>query len=250
MPDEPLIADRYQPLELIGSGGEARVFRALDRRSGQEVALRLPQHVAPSQRSPVPAKSHSNWVRLLESSPDGAYQVFELLQGETLRQKVERAPLDEKAWLEFVHQSLDAVEALHVAGWVHGDLNSENFLRTNSSWKLLELPFFRLAVPSNRSALFGSIHTLSPEQFKGAPVDARSDLYSLGCLYYYAAAGEYPHAGSSSQEIAISMLRFSPVPLREKVPALSARLADWVMTLLERDPEKRCASLSAARLLL
>ena len=250
MPEEPLIADRYQALELIGSGGEARVFRARDSQAGKEVALRLPKHPTPPQKSPSPAEWHPGWVRLLDSAPDGSYQVFELLRGETLHKKVERGPLDEKNWLEFVHESLDAVEALHAAGWVHGDLNAENFVRAESSWKLLELPFLRLANPANRSALFGSIHTLSPEQFKGGPADSRSDLYALGCLYYYAMAGEYPHVGSSSQEIAISMLRFSPAPLRQKVPAISAKLSDWVMSLLERDPQSRFPSAAAARRLL
>jgi serine/threonine protein kinase len=250
MPDEPLIADRYQALELIGSGGEARVFRALDLRENREVALRLPKHPAPSQKSPAPAEWHLGWVRLLDHAADGSYQIFELLQGETLRQKVERAPMDEKSWLEFIHQSLDAVEALHAAGWIHGDLNSENFLHAKSSWKLLELPFLRLAAPANRSTLFGSIHTLSPEQFKGGPAYSRSDLYALGCLYYYAAAGAYPHSGSSSQEITISMLRFSPVPLREKVPGISAKFSEWVMTLLQRDPQNRFPSVAAARRLL
>jgi serine/threonine protein kinase len=250
MPEEPLIADRYQALELIGSGGEARVFRALDRQLNREVALRLPRHPGPPQKSPAPAEWHPGWVRLLEQAPDGSYQIFELLEGETLRQKIGQAPLDEKCWLEFIRQSLDAVEALHAAGWIHGDLNAENFLHVKTSWKLLELPFLRLAVPAHRSTLFGSIHTLAPEQMKNQAADARSDLYALGCLYYYAAAGEYPHAGSSSQEIAISLLRFSPVPLREKVPAISPQRSEWVMTLLQRDPQSRFPSIAAARRLL
>jgi serine/threonine protein kinase len=249
MPEEPLIADRYQALELIGSGGEARVFRALDLWQNHEVALRLPLHTMPPQ-APPPAASHPGWVRLLECAPDGSYQVFELLHGETLRQLVARAPLDEKSWLEFIHQSLDAVEALHAAGWIHGDLNADNFLLAKSHWKLLELPFLRLTPPADRSVLFGSIHTLSPEQLENRTPDSRSDLYALGCLYYYAATGEYPHAGSSTREIAISLLRFAPVPLREKAPAISGKLSDWVMTLLQRDPQSRFPSIAAARRLL
>lgn len=253
MLEEPLIANRYRLADLIGSGGEARVFRARDLQEERDVAMRLPLG-AQEAASPVsPPKFHSGWVQLLGSGTDplqGPYQVLELLEGETLRQQVQKAPLDDEAWRTFIQQSLDAVEALHEAGWVHGDLNSENFLRTASSWKLLELPFLRLAPPRGRSAAFGSIHSIAPEQLQGQPADSRSDLYALGCLYYYAAAGEYPHAGGTRQEIAISLLRFPPTPLQEKSPARPRASCDGVMALLERDPQKRCPSIAAARRLL
>jgi serine/threonine protein kinase len=115
---------------------------------------------------------------------------------------------------------------------------------------LLELPFFRFDPPAGRSALFGSIHTLAPEQIDGAAPSVSADLYSLGCLYYYAASGAHPHPGASSQEVAIHCLRFSPEPLREKAPALPAPWSDWVMILLAREPGQRCPSVAAARQLL
>ena len=110
--------------------------------------------------------------------------------------------------------------------------------------------FLRAAVPAARSPAFGSIHTLAPEQLQGRVADARSDLYALGCLYYYAAVGEYPHVGATSQEIAISLLRFSPTPLREKMPGWPVEASSGVMKLLERDPERRCSSAAEARQLL
>jgi serine/threonine-protein kinase len=153
-------------------------------------------------------------------------------------------------WRTFVGQSLDAVDALHAAGWVHGDLNADNLFQSSTGWKLLELPFYRFAPPAKRSALFGSIHTLAPEQIDGAPADALSDLYSLGCLSYYAAAGTYPHPGANSREVAIHCLRFPPEPLGEKAPGLPAPWCDWVMTLLAREPAQRFSSVAAARQLL
>jgi serine/threonine protein kinase len=251
MPEKTLIAGRYRLSDELGSGGEARVFRAHDVQEGREVAVRLPVRPEPPVDRPGAPEFHPGWVRLLGAGfdPDqGAYQVFELLEGETLRRKVESAPLGEEAWRSFVGQSLDAVGALHDAGWVHGDLNGENFLQTGAGWKLLELPFLRLG--GHHSVAFGSIHTLAPEQLQGHAPDDRSDLYALGCLYYYAAAGEYPHPGASRQEVAISLLRFPPTPLEEKATGLPARLAEWTMGLLKVEAAKRCPSVAAARRLL
>jgi serine/threonine protein kinase len=250
---DTMIDSRYLLLDPIGSGGEARVFRARDTASDHEVALRLGRQPGASTHFGLMPPWHEGWVKLLGEGLDpqyGAYHVFELLEGKTLDQLVRQSPLDPENWFFFVNQSLDAVEALHNAGWIHGDLNADNFFRTPARWKLLELPFLRFDPEADRTALFGSIHTLPPEQLNGDPPDVRSDLYSLGCLYYYAASGEYPHAGTSSQEIAVSRLRFDPAPLRQKAPRLSADASTWVMTLLAREPQNRFPSVSAARQML
>jgi serine/threonine protein kinase len=248
-----LIDDRYELLAAIGSGGEARVFRARDTATQEEVAVRLALRPGASAPPEPPASFHDGWVRLLASGSDlqyGAYQVFELLEGQTLGQMIRSGPLDPADWRFLVDESLDAVEALHDAGWPHGDLNADNLFRTASGWKVLELPFLRLDPPEGRSALFGSIHTLAPEQIDGARADVRSDLYSLGCLYYYAASGAFPHPGSNNQEVAIHCLRFAPDPLGEKAPGLPAPWSAWVMTLLAREPRDRFSSVAAARQLL
>jgi len=251
--ENTLIDGRYLLLAAIGTGGEARVFRARDTTTGDDIALRLAHysgtHAAPSQ----PPFHHDGWVRLLAAGTDpqyGAYQVFELLEGRTLGQLIRSRPLDPRGWRFFVDESLDAVEALHDAGWTHGDLNADNFFRTASGWKVLELPFLRLDPPEGRSALFGSIHTLAPEQIDGARADVRSDLYSLGCLYYYAASGAYPHPGSNDQEVAIHCLRFAPDPLGEKAPGLPAPWSAWVMNMVAREPRDRFPTIAAARQLL
>jgi len=248
-----LVGSRYRLLDSVGSGGEAQVFRARDETTAKEVAVRLGHHpeagITPGQ---MPA-FHHNWVQLLDSGLDpqhGAYHVFELLEGKTLHQVIEQSILEPESWLSFVHQTLDAVEALHVAGWIHGDLNADNFFRTALCWKLLELPFLRFVPETGRTHLFGSIHTLSPEQLNGKPPDTRSDLYALGCIYYYAASGEYPHSGASSQEITISRLRFPPAPLSQRAPRLPVAWSTWVMSLLAIDPQNRFSTAAAARQML
>jgi serine/threonine protein kinase len=250
---DTLIDQRYTLLSAIGSGGEARVFRAHDAQAGTDVALRLAlRHGTHTLPDPLPVL-HESWVQLLAAGSDpqyGAYQVFELLEGRTLREQIEAAAMNADDWRIFVDQSLDAIEALHGAGWIHGDLNADNFFADVAGWKLLELPFLRFDPPAVRSALFGSIHTLAPEQIDGAPADIHSDIYALGCLYYYAASGVYPHPGASSQEVAIHCLRFAPEPLSERAPGFPAWWSAWVMKLIARDPQERIPTATAAHHLL
>lgn len=248
-----LIDQRYQLLAELGTGGEARVFRARDLVDEIDVAVRFPlAPVSLSIEISAPAH-HDSWVRRLATGIDpqhGAYQVYELLEGKTLDQLLSSGPLSPRDWHGFVHQSLAAVEALHLAGWVHGDLNADNFFQSTTGWKLLELPFFRFAPPVDRSAIFGSIYTISPEQFDGQRPDARSDLYSLGCLYYYAASGKFPHPGENTRQVAIHCLRFPAEPLREKAPTLPAAWSEWVMKLIALKPDDRFSTAAAARQLL
>ena len=245
-----LIGNRYLLLESVGAGGEARVFRARDNTTQNDVALRLPQQAGAYVSPHALPLFHPGWVQLLDLGSDsqhGPYQVFELLSGQTLGQIVQAGPLDSESWLDLVHQSLDAVGALHEAGFIHGDLNAGNLLRAADRWKLLELPFLHFDLPAAHSSLFGSIYTLTPEHLDGTPLDPRSDLYALGCLYYYAASGKYPHAGASSQEIAVNRLRFPPTPLAEIAPRFPAARNAWVMTLLQREPKNRFSNALAAR---
>jgi len=248
------LTERYELHERIGTGGEARVFRARDLMTGRDVAVRFSkQDAAHNMPNEIPTP-HPGWVRLLDRGTDpvhGNYDIFELLRGETLGAMVMRGPLAHAAWIDFVRQSLDAVGALHNAGWVHGDLNADNFLLdAGTTWKLLELPFYHAVPVEKRPPLFGSIYTLAPEQFANRAADARSDLYALGCLYYFAGSGLYPHAGGNAAEIAVSRLRFPAAPLRDRAPGLPEAWTDWIMRLLERNPGDRPADLGAARQLL
>jgi len=247
------IADRYVLLAPLGSGGEARVFRARDDQGGGEVAVRLALGPVNSVVSAAPAVTDERWVRFFDSGIDpqhGAYQVFELLEGRTLGSITETAILDVSLWRPFADQSLAAVDALHQAGWIHGDINADNFILTATGWKLLELPFYRFETPAARSTMFGSIYTIAPEQIDGAEPSARSDLYSLGCLYYRAASGDWPHAGNSAQEVAIHSLMHPADDLKGETQRIPAPWCDWVMRLNALKPNDRPPSVAAARQLL
>ena len=142
--NEKLLHNRYEPLESLGTGGEARVMRARDVESGRDVAVRLPLHRGTISSSGTIPAQHPGWVQLFDSGVDpeqGAYQIMELLEGPTLSQLIKSGPLPSDSWRLFVEQSLAAVEALHQADWIHGDLNADNFIRSGSRegcWKLLE----------------------------------------------------------------------------------------------------------------
>jgi len=250
--DNTIIDGRYQVIAPIGSGGEARVYEALDLDENTSIALRLALKPGRRASAEPPAKFHENWVALLATGVDrefGAYQIFELLKGATLSHLINERTFVPEEWLTLVTQSLDAVDALHASGWSHGDLNADNLFATAHGWKLLELPFLRFDPPPGRTAIFGSIHTLAPEQIDKAPPSPASDLYSLGCLYYYAASGRYPHPGGTAQEVAISRLRFDPEPLHQHAPELPPAWSDGVMSLLARLPADRPSSAAARQLL-
>jgi serine/threonine protein kinase len=98
--------------------------------------------------------------------------------------------------------------------------------------------------------MFGSIYTLAPEQIDGDKPSARSDLYSLGCLYYYAASREWPHTGATVQEVAINRLVHPVTDLKSASTSLPPTWCDWTMKLLQRSPDDRPPSVATARQLL
>ncbi len=249
------VAGRYELEELVGAGGEARIFRARDRATGSDVALRLAAIVErESPAGQMPTSLHPAWVRLFYRGLDpehGSFAVFELLHGQTLGAQVARQPLDLGQVKHFARQALHAVGALHEAGWVHGDLNEDNFLLdSGTTWKLLELPFHRPPPPADRSSLFGRLDTLAPEQIAGQAANAQSDLFALGCLFYYAASGRYPHGEGTAAETAVGRLRFAPKPLSDLAPGLPPQLSAGIMRLLARDPVERPETAGVARPLL
>jgi serine/threonine protein kinase len=257
MEAKKVLDGRYELLERVARGGEAEVYRARDVVVGREVAVRMPlagPAAVVTETTGLVPEEHPGWVRHLHSGYDparGFYRVFELLRGTTLRQRVERAVLDRDEWLIFARESLEAVAALHEAGWTHGDLNADNFHEEGrgGGWKLLELPFLRFSA-GEKPVLFGNIHTLSPEQLEGLAPGKPADIYALGCLYYYAAAGVYPHGDGPGAEVAIARLRFAPEPLELRAPELPVAWTGWAMRLLAREPGRRPGAAEAARQLL
>jgi len=208
------VADRFEIRELIGSGGLGDVYRAWDHHLNRAVAIkRVRVQVVQNDRRLVEQTwreamttaclQHPNIVNIFDYGidPQGAYVVMELIEGETLEDVLARGPLQFEDFLRFAQQSLEAIIAAHALGLIHRDLKPGNFMITRASptapfnVKILDFGLAKyLDTPQPQSidhlnSLMGSIHYMAPEQFQRLPIDHRTDLYSLGCIFYEAVTG-------------------------------------------------------------
>ena len=195
-----LLDNRYEILENIGSGGMAEVYKALDHRLNRLVAVKiLKEELSRNQEfrrrfqtesQAVAMLSHPNIVSVYDVSSSGGvdYIVMELIEGISLKQYMERkGPLNWRETLHFSMQIAKALEHAHGRGIVHRDIKPHNILiLKDGSIKVTDFGIARIGTAQNtltREAL-GSVHYISPEQAKGAMVDNRSDIYSLGIVMY------------------------------------------------------------------
>jgi eukaryotic-like serine/threonine-protein kinase len=268
----------YRLLSRLGHGGMGVVYRAVHEPSGRAVALktvRLPKHqLLPRIRREIHALArirHSGIVRILEHGVfEGLpWYAMELLEGSTLRRLVPRTAADRTAEaralrLAIVRQLSQALAYLHGEGLVHRDLKPENVLlrreepearsegRAAQAATSLFTPVLvdfglvsdftaRLARES-LSVEVGSVGTLryaAPEQVRGELLDARADLYSLGCMLYELLTGAPPFAAASARELVLAHLRQTPRPPSELAPELPEALDALVLRLLAKEPRDR-----------
>ena len=203
-----LLDNRYEILEVIGTGGMAVVYKALDHRLNRLVAVKiLKDEFSRNQEfrrrfhaesQAVAMLSHPNIVSVYDVSRSGDvdYIVMELIEGITLKQYLEKKGcLNWRETLHFAMQIAKALEHAHSRGIVHRDIKPHNIMiLKDGSIKVADFGIARIASAQStltREAL-GSVHYISPEQAKGAWVDDRSDLYSLGVVMYEMLTGRTP----------------------------------------------------------
>jgi serine/threonine protein kinase len=207
----------YEILAPLGAGGMGEVFRARDTRLGREVAVKvLPEEVAksPERRArferearAVAALSDAGILALYDVSLDGdpAFVVTELLEGETLRERLAEGPLPVRKATGYAIQTARGLAAAHAKGIVHRDLKPENlFLVRDGQLKILDFGLARqdaatggatdtrsptLAPPTDAGTVLGTVGYMSPEQVRGETADARSDIFSLGAVLYEMLSG-------------------------------------------------------------
>jgi HEAT repeat protein/predicted Ser/Thr protein kinase len=266
--------ERYQIKEKIGQGGLGAVYRAVDTQLKREVALKRllpPEDSEASQfgsdtaeqllkeATTLSALQHPNIVTVYDVGKDdqGAFVVMEFLKGETFDKTVERGALTEKDFRNVVLQTMEALTAAHHAGVVHRDLKPSNLMvNWLASGKFqIKILDFGLAKFSRQpaaqtidqgDAILGSIYFMAPEQFERAPLDARTDLYSLGALYHYCLTGKYPFDGESAPQVMAAHLQHRVTPLGKLRPDLPPWMSDWVMWLISQSPADRPASAQQA----
>ena len=256
-----LLDDRYEVLEVIGTGGMAVVYKALDHRLNRQVAVKILKDEFSgdeefrrrfrAEGEAVAMLSHPNIVQVYDvsSSDDANYLVMELIDGISLKQYMEvKGVLNWKETLHFAMQIAKGLEHAHSRGIVHRDIKPHNIMvLKDGSVKVMDFGIARVMSKSNtltKEAL-GSVHYISPEQAKGGHTDNRSDIYSLAVVMYEMMTGRPPYDGESPVAVAIQHLSSIPLAPREINPDIPEQLELICMKAMNSDPNKRYASADA-----
>jgi beta-lactam-binding protein with PASTA domain len=259
-----MVGGRYQLGEVLGRGGMAEVWRALDTRLGRPVAVKQlradlatdPTFQARFRREAQSAAglNHPTIVAVYDTGEEAnpttglsiPYIVMELVEGPTLRDVLRdgRKILPERA-LELMQGVLDALSYSHKAGIVHRDIKPANVMLTPTGGvKVMDFGIARAvadtsATMTQTAAVIGTAQYLSPEQARGETVDSRSDIYSAGCLMYELLVGRPPFVGDSPVSVAYQHVRESPVPPSTFDPVITSDIDAITLKALAKDPAER-----------
>jgi len=253
----------YRIVEKIGAGGMGEVYRARDVRLERDVAVKvLPAHLAEDpaalarferEAKAVAALSHPNILGIFDVGSEGgiAYAVTELLEGETLRERLQEGALPVRRAVDCATQIARGLAAAHDKGLVHRDLKPENvFLLKDGQVKILDFGLARTATPkgseetasaalTSPGTVVGTAGYMSPEQVRGLEVDHRSDIFNFGLILHELLSGARAFHGETSVDTMQAILRADPPELPETVPG---GLRQIVAHCLEKDPANRFQS--------
>src|SRR5262245_41775404 len=260
----------YQILALIGAGGMGEVHLALDTRLGRKVAVKLllAEFTADAERlrrfeqeaRAASALNHPNIITVYEIGEiEGRrFIVTEYVEGETLRQRMARAPqrrIGLSGTLEIAVQVAAALQAAHEAGITHRDIKPENvMLRDDGLVKVLDFGLAKLSgardgpqpaaesLDTRSGIVMGTASYMSPEQARGEKVDHRTDIFSFGVMLYEMLAGRRPFEGVTASDVMAAVLTSEPVSLAEAVPEVLAPISRIVQRCLEKRPGQRFQS--------
>jgi eukaryotic-like serine/threonine-protein kinase len=260
----------YEILAPLGKGGMGEVYRAQDTRLRRHVAVKvLPQAFQTEaarerfqrEARAASALNHPNIcvVHDVGEAAGHSFLVMELLEGETLRERIGSGPLDVAAALSFAVQVADALDAAHSKGIVHRDIKPGNvFITVRGDAKVLDFGLAKQDRAAETEATtinpltetgsaIGTVAYMSPEQARGQAVDARSDLWSFGVVLYEMVTGFRPFDGPTTPVVIDALLNKTPRQVRERNPNVSAELARVIGRLLEKDRASRYASAAELR---
>ena len=265
----------YEIVAPLGAGGMGEVYRARDTRLGRDVAIKvLPQHLSanPDVRArferearTVSSLNDPHICTLFDVGREGEtdYLVMELVEGETLAQRLARGALPTPDVLRLGTEIADALDKAHRAGVVHRDLKPGNVMLTRGGAKLMDFGLARtagLAGPASGSgvtvaaltrtptvaspltadgAIVGTFQYMAPEQLEGREADARSDVWALGCVLYEMAAGRSAFAGKSQASLIGSIMHAEPTALSSVAPMTPPGFERLVRSCLAKDPDQR-----------
>ena len=251
-----VLIDRYEVRRLLGTGGMAEVFEGYDRLLARRVAVKVllsqyardPAFLTRFRREAQAAASlsHPNIVAVYDTGAQGDTQfiVMEYVEGRTLRDVVrQEGPLLPERAAEIAADVCNALAAAHARGLIHRDIKPGNIMLTpDGKVKVMDFGIARatsMATITQTAAVVGTAQYISPEQAQGQPVDARSDLYSLGCCLYEMLSGHVPFTGATPVAIAYRHVRENPMPPRQLNPDVPPALEAVVMKAMAKDPDER-----------
>jgi len=261
----------YEILSALGAGGMGEVYRARDPRLGREVAIKvLPSGSAPDserlrrfeqEARATAALNHPNILAVFDigRQDDSPYIVSELLDGETLRARLNSGALPMRKAVEYALQISRGLAAAHDHGIFHRDLKPENiFITRDGHVKILDFGLAKLTMPepgtpglsvqatldsvTGRGVLLGTLGYMSPEQCRGATIDARSDIFSFGAVLYEMVSGRRPFRGDTTADTISSILKEEPPDLATTGRDVPPMLERIVHHCLEKDPAARFQS--------
>jgi eukaryotic-like serine/threonine-protein kinase len=261
----------YEIVALLGAGGMGEVYRARDSRLKREVAIKvLPQALSldsdrlrrfEQEALATAALNHPNILAVFDigTSESSPYVVSELLEGETLRQRLRSGPIPVRKALDYALQIAHGLAAAHEKGIIHRDLKPENLFLTNDGRiKILDFGLAKLTQnePSAHTSLptathgtevgtvMGTAGYMSPEQVRGIALDSRSDIFSFGAILYEMLSGKRAFHGDTPADTMSAILKEDPPELNETNRNVSPALERIVQHCLEKKPEARFHSAS------
>ncbi len=256
------MSKRYEIRDQIGKGGLGAVYKALDTQLQREVAVKRVLSTTNATEEEVKeaankliaeaqtlsSLNHPNIVTVFDVGQDeqGGFVVMELLKGETLDETVARGVLTQEDFTEVVYQTLEALIAAQANNVIHRDIKPTNIMviwQASGKFQLKILDFGLAKFSKSPSvqtmdqeeSVMGSIFFMAPEQFERGELDARTDLYQMGCVYYNALTGQYPFNGETAPQVMNAHLQHRVIPLDQVRPDLSPSICQWVMWMINRD---------------
>src|SRR5436309_6350348 len=248
---------RYRIIEKLGAGGMGDVYLAEDTRLGRKIALKLLAEELTQNRDRLnrfdqeayaaSALNHPNILTIYEMGDEGGrhFIATEFVDGKTLRTRLSGAPMELSEVLSVAIQIAGALEEAHAAGIIHRDIKPENIMiRRNGHVKVLDFGLAKLTeasvsenetntqaitralVQTEAGVVMGTSQYMSPEQARGKPIDARTDVWSLAVVLYEMAAGRPPFAGETKTDVIVSITKTDPLPILRFAPNVPAEF-DW-----------------------
>jgi dipeptidyl aminopeptidase/acylaminoacyl peptidase len=254
----------YRIAGVIGEGGMGVVYRARDTRLGRDVAIKVLTHVATEDREQLQRfeqearatgmLNHPNLLTIYDVGHNGGgpYIVSELLEGETLRERLARGPFPPRRAVDAALQVVQGLAAAHDKGVIHRDLKPENiFLTRDGRAKILDFGIAKLSASAEGAfqttatepgMVLGTVGYMSPEQVRGDVIDTRSDIFSFGVILYEMLSGARAFKRDTPIETLRAILKEDPSELTEKLPNIPAPLERLVRRCLEKDRDLRFQS--------